>query len=90
MKITNEAKKMLEEVFVTNDCDCLKVMLQESCCGTSLVFNVSKMADGDEPRSINDVPVLMGADVEERAQTVTIAVKNGDLAIQDSVESGCC
>lgn len=90
MKITNEAKTMLEGVFASNDCDCLKAMLQKSCCRTSFVFNLAKLEDGDEPISINGISVLMEEDVKERAETVTITVENGELAIQDEASSGCC
>ncbi|SKB00670.1 hypothetical protein SAMN05443428_1468 [Caloramator quimbayensis] len=90
MKITNEAKKMLEEIFSSNDCDCLKAILQKSCCGTSLVFNLAKLKDGDEPTSINGISVLMEDDVKKRAETITITVENGELAIQDEASSGCC
>jgi len=90
MKITDEAKKMLEEVFASNDCDCLKAMMQKSCCGTSLVLNLAKLEAGDEPTSINGISVLMEDEVKERAETVTITVENGELAIQDEASSGCC
>ncbi|GAU79917.1 hypothetical protein [Fusibacter sp. 3D3] len=90
MKITNEAKTMLEGAFGSNDCDCLKAVLQKSCCGTSLVFNLAKLEDGDEPTSINGISVLMEDDVKERSDTVTITVENGELAIQDEASSGCC
>lgn len=41
------------------------------------------------PTSINDISVLMEDDVKERAETVTITitVKNEELAIQDVVNS---
>ncbi len=90
MKITNEAKTMLEEVFASDDCNCLKAELQKSCCGTSLVFSLAKLADGDEPVSVNGISVLMGDDAKERAEAVTITVENGELAIQDEASSGCC
>jgi hypothetical protein len=90
MKITNEAKKILEGMFASNDCDCLKAKLQKSCCGTSLVFNLAKLKNGDEPVSINGISVLMEGDAKKRAETVTITVENGELAIQDQASSGCC
>ena len=90
MKITDEAKKMLEGIFSSNDGDCLKVTLQKSCCGTSLVINLAKLEEGNEPISINGISVLMDEDVKERAEAVTIAVENGDLIINDEASSGCC
>lgn len=90
MIITDEAKKILEEVFVSNDCDCLKATLQKSCCGTSLVFYLDKLKEGDDPISINGIPVLMEDNVRERAEHVTITVENGELAINDDASSSCC
>lgn len=90
MIITDEAKKILEEAFVSNDCDCLKATLQKSCCGTSLVFYLGKLEDGDEAVSINGISVLMEDDVRKRAESVTITVENGELAIHDDASSGCC
>lgn len=90
MRITNEAKKMLEEILASNDCDCLKAKLQKSCCGTSLVFSLAKLENGDEPISINGISVLMEDDAKKRAETVTITVENGELVIQDEASSGCC
>ena len=90
MKITNEAKIMLGDVFASNDVDCLKAMLQKSCCGSSLVFNLAKLEDGDEPASINGISVLMEDDVKERVENVTITVENGELAIHDEASPGCC
>lgn len=91
MKITQEAKFMLDEVFTSNDCNCLKASLQKSCCGTSLMLSMAKLSDQDKPASINGVSVLMDDEAKERAETVTITVENGELVIRDeAVTSGCC
>lgn len=89
MEITNEAKKMLEEVMEANKCDCLKAELQTSCCGSSLGFGLGKLENTDEPVVINGVQVLMGEGVMERAETITITVENGEIGIKDAAESGC-
>lgn len=90
MKITNEAKTMLEEVLASNESDCLKAVLQKSCCGTSLVFNLAKIDNKDKPLVINGISVLMDDDAKKRAETITITVVKGELAIQDEAPSGCC
>lgn len=90
MKITEEAKSMLTELLSSNDCDCVKASLQESCCGTSLVLSVIKLQEGDTPVSVNGVPVLMSEEATNRAESVTITVENGDLVILDGASSGCC
>ncbi len=90
MKITNDAKTMLQELFTSNNCNCLKAKVQQSCCGTSLVFNLAKLEDGSNATSINGISVLMEDDVKQRAETVTIAVEDGELAILDEEASSCC
>lgn len=89
MKITDEAKAIITEALVSNECDCFKGMLQKSCCGTSIYFVLTKLQAGEEPVSINGVPVLMDNQTQARAETVTIATKDGKLIIQDDTPSGC-
>lgn len=90
MKITEEAGSILKQAFLSNNCDCLKASLQKSCCGTSLVFNLTKLKAGDKSVSIDGIPVMMDSKTQERAKTVTIAVDNGELIIQDEEASSCC
>lgn len=48
MKITDEAKAIIKEALVSNECDCLKGMLQKSCCGMSLYFVLAKFGRRSE------------------------------------------
>ena len=73
MKITEEAKSLITEALVSNDCDCLQVTLQQSCCGTSLNFSLAKLNAGEKPVSINGVSVMMDNQTQARAETVTLA-----------------
>lgn len=91
MNITKEAKAKLEEAFVAHDCDCLNAELKPSCCGSSLVFNLAKLEQGDLYQRINGIPVLMEPEARERAETITISVEKEELVIQDENPSaGCC
>lgn len=91
MIILDEAKSILVKELKSNGCDCLKASLQKSCCGTSLVFSMTKLASNDKPVSVNGVFVLMDDKTQARAESVTISVKNGELNIQDdAASSGCC
>lgn len=89
MEITNEAKKMLEEVLAANDCNCLKAELKTSCCGSSLGFSLGKLESTDKPVDVNGVQVLMGEGVMERAEAITIAEDNGELVVKDETPSSC-
>lgn len=90
MKITEEAKKIITEAFETNDYNCLKGMLQESCCGKSLYFVLDKSDELDKLVSINGVSVLLDDEASQRAESVTITTEDGKLYIQDDSQSGCC
>jgi hypothetical protein len=90
MKITDEAKLILQQEFISNNSDCLKASLQKSCCGTSLVFNMIKLKASDKPVFVNGIQVMMDNKAQARAETVTIAVENGELIIQDDAASSCC
>lgn len=89
MKITDEAKAIITEALASNEYDCLKAMLQKSCCGTSLHFTLAKLQEGESPIPINGVLVLMDNKAQKRAETVTIAVEDNKLIIQDDASS-CC
>lgn len=90
MKITEEAGSIIKQAFLSNNCDCLKTTLQKSCCGTSLVFNLTKIKSGDNSFLIDGIPVMMDSKTQERAKAVTIAADNGELIIQDEEASSCC
>ena len=90
MKITEEAKTIITEALKSNGCDCLQAKLQRSCCGTSLVFNLTKLEAGQTPITVDGVSVLMDNNTQERANTVTVAVEDGKLVIHDDKPSCCC
>ena len=89
MKITQEAKLLIMEGLASNDCDCLQVTLNQSCCGTSVSFSMVKLTADEKSVSINGISVMMDNKSRERTETVTLAVENGKLIIQDSASS-CC
>lgn len=90
MKITNEAKTLITEAFASNNCDCVVVLLQQSCCSSSLNFGLGNLKEGDEPVIINDIPVLMDAEAQVRTENVTLAGEDSELVIQDDSPSYCC
>lgn len=90
MKITNEAKNLLQEVFTSNNADCLKAIVQKSCCGTSTTFTLAKINESDSPVVVNDIPILIGSITEEQLDGITIELSNGELTISDEKSSGCC
>lgn len=89
MKITEEAKILVMEGLVKNNCDCLHIKLNQSCCGTTVGLSMVKLTEGEKYVSINGVSVLMDNVIKERTETITLATEKGKLIIQDSASS-CC
>ena len=90
MKITDEARKIIEDSLVSNECDCLQVSLVQSCCGTSLNFELTKSQAGDKPVTINGISVMIDEQAQARAEKITLDAENGELTIQDDTPSCCC
>lgn len=90
MKITDEAKSLITEALASNNCDCLQVTLQQSCCGTSLNFALAKLKEGEKPISINSVPVMMDNQAQLRTATITLTVEDGEIIIEGDTPSCCC
>lgn len=90
MRITDEAKVLIEEALVSNNYDCLAVMLEESCCGTSFNFGLGTLEEEDEPIIINGIAVMMDAKAQARTENVTLAVEDGELVVQDDGPSCNC
>jgi hypothetical protein len=90
MKITDEAKILIAEALVSNDCDCLEVTLQQSCCGTSLDFALAKLEVGEKPILVNGISVMMDDQTQAKTETVTLLTEDGELVIQDETQSCCC
>lgn len=90
MKITDEAKSLITEALVSNNCDCLQVLLKKTCCGTSLNFVPKKLQASDKPVLINGVSVMMDNQTQARTEKIALAVEDGELIIQDDAQSCCC
>ncbi|HEX2945711.1 MAG TPA: hypothetical protein VHT96_07125 [Clostridia bacterium] len=90
MKITDEARELIREALASNNCDCLQVVLQESCCGTSLSLGLSKLEPGDATTDINGISVIMDEQTQARAESVLLAVEDGELVMHDNKPSSSC
>ena len=89
MKITVEGKKVIEGLLSSGKHNCIKVSEQTSCCGTSLVFTLTK-AEPDELVNVDGVPVLLEVETPNRMEFVTIDVSDGKLTLIDEQSGGCC
>lgn len=86
MKITEQAKIKLEQILSANKCDALKVTLQRSCCGSSLMFELAKIKPNDTVENIDGISVIMDSTAKVSAETAIVDIKNGELV----VSSSCC
>lgn len=89
MQITNEAKAAIESMMKNNGCDCLKVTMQRSCCGSSLMFEFGKLANERQAEVINGISVVFEGDAKASAESVIMDFKNGEIVVKNSGGS-CC
>jgi Fe-S cluster assembly iron-binding protein IscA len=89
MRITDNAKIVLQKVMSENERDCLWVGLQETCCGTSISVALALAADDDKVIEINGIPVIMQLDAVERADSIEIDEKDGQLFFNDTQAADC-
>lgn len=89
MKITKEAKLIIDELLSPGKNNCIKISEQKSCCGTSLYFTLAS-ANSEELKEIEGVKVLLENELIERTENVVIAAEEGKLKIIDEANGGCC
>ena len=104
MKITEEAKKVLNQVLEENKADGLLVTLQETCCGKSPVFQIAVFDENDPKEEIDGIQVSAGEDEKAVIEDMVIDLVNGELVVLNTVcgcgdgchhdheghEGGCC
>ncbi|MCU0104935.1 hypothetical protein N7603_04620 [Acholeplasma vituli] len=88
MKITDEAKLMLQDILKKENFNCVIAGLHYHCsCGDSTVqFGLGNIEDGDLVYTFNDIPVVMEAETLPRTELITIYVENGELMFLDEAE----
>lgn len=89
MKITDEAKQLLNKALSEKEVNGIRLRTSRSCCGTSLKFELVTITDEDKPEDINGLSVLMDEETRAWTGTVTIDAEYGRLTLHDSAAS-CC
>lgn len=94
MKVTEEAKELLKKSMKDHDCNCLRITAESGCCGVSLNITLDQIKSGEQPIAINDIPVVMDQQAQEKTELLTINVEDGQLVIDGGScgcgSSGCC
>lgn len=88
MKITEEAKNVLNQVLAENNADGLLVTLQETCCGKNPVFQMAVFDENNPVDEIDGIRVCAGEDEKSVIEDMMIDLVNGELVVLNTV-CGC-
>ena len=91
MKITDEAKVLLEKVMRDDNFNCVMAGLDYGCCSgeANIVFGLGNIEDGDQVYNINGINCVMEIETFERAESVTIYAEGDELMFLDEGASEC-
>ena len=91
MKITDEAKVLLEKVMAADNFNCIMAGLDYSCCSgeSNIVFGLGTVEDGDTVYEINGIKCVMEEETFDRAEVVTIYAEADELMFLDEGASDC-
>jgi Fe-S cluster assembly iron-binding protein IscA len=89
MKITDEAKKIVEEVLKENNCNALLVSIVGGCCGSSINLALANAKEDDEISDVNGISVIYDQEAVQRTGLVILDVQKGKLFLKDDQASNC-
>ncbi|PKM69493.1 MAG: hypothetical protein CVU94_03580 [Firmicutes bacterium HGW-Firmicutes-19] len=89
MKISNEAREIVQALLKENNCNALQVSVMGGCCGTSVYLSMTNSKEDSEVVIENGVQLLYVEDAIERASEVLLVEKNGKLFLEDKNASNC-
>ncbi len=87
MKITDEAKVIIENALKEQNTDSIRLSLKETETGTGLSMELINKADDDRVVDVNGVNVVMDLETEMNLLSVVFAENDGELVLQS--ESSC-
>lgn len=89
MKVTDEARAVLNEVFKANSADGLLVEVHETCCGKSPVFQIAVFDENDHPVDFDGVKFVVPEEAQEMIEDMIIDFANGELVVMSATPGGC-
>jgi Fe-S cluster assembly iron-binding protein IscA len=89
MKITDGAKKFIQETLDEEKADAIRLRTSNSCCGRSLQFELVKLTGQEQPEMINGLSILMDQETRAWTNTITLGARGNRLTLTDSAAS-CC
>lgn len=85
MKITNEAKLIVENILKENNCSALHVSIVKGCCGPSVYLAIGNPEENQSMSEVNGINVIITPEAVERAQGIVISEKEGQLILEDAM-----
>ena len=90
MKITNKAKKILEEILAQNKMDTLVIAIAKSgCCGGSINLDLAEAKDCQNVKQVNGLNISMSAADEKDLDGVTFDTEGENIVIKNAKSFGC-
>ena len=88
MKITDEAKVIIENALNEQNSDSVKLALKETENGYGLSMELINKAEEDRVVDVNGVNVVMDTETEMALLTTIFAVNDGELVLQNEAHCG--
>ncbi|MDP3305877.1 MAG: hypothetical protein Q8S15_07385 [Erysipelotrichaceae bacterium] len=89
MKITNEAREIVDTLLKENNCNTIQVSIMGGCCGTSVYLSMTNSKEESDIVMENGVQLLYVEDALERTSEVMLVEKDGKLLLEDKLASNC-
>lgn len=91
MIITDDAKRLLEELFVEHQADCLVAQLANSCCGSNMMFSLAQTTPEDtDPLIVNGIKIFFDDEASKNyVQYITLEAHDGRVEVADSNHHDC-
>lgn len=88
IQISDEARDRLQDLMKENNADGILAIWIGACNGKRPLFRLCRFEEGDEPVTINEIPVLMDEDLADALDEATL-VLNGKSLILENVACLC-
>lgn len=83
MTITDEARDQLRPLIRDNHADGILAIWMNGACGRKPLFRLCVFEEGDQPETINDIPVLIPDDLKASLEDATLSWIQNHLILQN-------
>ncbi|MFJ6414334.1 adhesin [Terribacillus saccharophilus] len=90
MKITDEARRILEEAMAQENSENIRFYFAgQGCCGPQMGISMDKPEPTDTLEIVNEIQVAMDGRVAEMAKDIVLDKQNGGLVLAGLPEQNC-